>query len=79
MLVDDNPHANEILQRYLEQFSFRVQAVPSGEQALEALKDQAKSDPFKLVMMDFRMRGMDGLTATRHIKTELGHHDKFSH
>jgi CheY-like chemotaxis protein len=74
LLVDDNPHANEILKNYLEQFAFRVEAVSSGERALDVLKDQAESDPFKLVMMDFRMPGMDGLTASRYIKVDLGLH-----
>ncbi|MDC0325639.1 response regulator, partial [bacterium] len=72
LVVDDNPHARDILQSYLQSFSFRCEAVSCAEKALELLKDQSSSDPFQLVMMDFKMPGMDGLTASRHIKTDLG-------
>jgi len=72
LVVDDNPHARTIFTDYLEQFSFRVVAVPNAQKALDLLKEQSGKDPFRLVLMDFRMPGMDGLTATRHIKTDLG-------
>jgi PAS domain S-box-containing protein len=72
LVVDDNPHAREILQGYLEQFAFRVVTVSSADEALTRLEQQSVEDPFRLVMMDFRMPGMDGLTATRRLKTELG-------
>ena len=72
LVVDDNSHAREILKSYLEQFSFRVVTVENADRALTLLKQQSKDNPFRLVIMDFRMPGMDGLTATRHIKTDLG-------
>jgi signal transduction histidine kinase/CheY-like chemotaxis protein len=72
LVVDDNSHAREILTGYLQQLGFRVVVVASAEQALILLEEQGSEDPFLLVMMDLHMPGMDGLTATRHIKTELG-------
>ena len=72
LVVDDNPHAREILATYLEQFSFRVVTVENAEKALILLERQSTDNPYRLVVMDFSMPGMDGLTATRHIKTELG-------
>jgi PAS domain S-box-containing protein len=72
LAVDDNPHAREILTSYLEQLGFRVVAVSNAEKALTLLEEQSSEDPFLLVMMDFRMPGMDGLTAARRIKTDLG-------
>ena len=71
LVVDDNPTAREILQSHLHQFSFRVETANSAEQALAMLKQQAQVDPYRLVLMDYRMPGMDGLTATRRIKREM--------
>ncbi|MFM8766321.1 MAG: response regulator, partial [Rubrivivax sp.] len=72
LVVDDNPNAREILQTYLQQFALRVKTADSAEQALEMLRQHAHTDPFKLVLMDYRMPSMDGLTAARRIKHDLG-------
>jgi two-component system sensor histidine kinase/response regulator len=71
LVVDDNPNAREILQAYLQQFSFRVEVAESAEQGLEMLRDKVQADPYRLVLMDYRMPGMDGVTAARHIKREM--------
>jgi polar amino acid transport system substrate-binding protein len=71
LVVDDNPNAREILQAYLQQFSLRVKTADSAEQALEMLRQHAHTDPFKLVLLDYRMPSMDGLTAARRIKHDL--------
>jgi polar amino acid transport system substrate-binding protein len=71
LVVDDNPNAREILQAHLSQFSFRVEMAHSAEQGLEMLRQKADSDPYRLVLMDYRMPGMDGLTAARHIKRDM--------
>ncbi len=71
LVVDDNPHAREILDAYLGQFGLEVDSVSSGEQAISILKGNA-GKPYKLVLMDYLMPGgMDGLETTIHIKKEL--------
>ena len=68
LVVDDVASAREMLQTTLESFSFRVTCADSGQAALEALEIAPADDPFRLVMMDWKMPGMDGIEATRCIK-----------
>ena len=72
LVVDDNPNAQTILRAHLEQFAFRVDTCNSAELAFERLLACANDDPFRLVLMDYRMPGMDGMAAARRIKRELG-------
>jgi polar amino acid transport system substrate-binding protein len=69
LVVDDNPHAREILEAYLGQFGMEVDSVSSGEDALAAIKDAGQS--YGLVFMDYMMPGgMDGLNTTKQIKED---------
>jgi two-component system, sensor histidine kinase and response regulator len=67
LVVDDNPHARQILTEMLTSMKFRVQTADSGEEAIESVSRADDSDPFGLVLMDWRMPGIDGIEATRHI------------
>jgi len=70
LVVDDNPHALEILGDYLTQFGFKVDCVASGEAAFEKLQDA--KEPYRLVLMDYVMPGgIDGLTAVTRIHKEM--------
>ncbi len=68
LVVDDISSSREILKATLSSFSFRVTCVSSGEDALEALDETSTDDPFKLVLMDWKMPGMDGIEASKRIK-----------
>ena len=68
LVVDDNDTAREVLSEALEAFSFRTTAVASAEEALRELESCEGKDGYGLVLMDWRMPGMDGIEATRHIK-----------
>jgi PAS domain S-box-containing protein len=70
LVVDDNPHALEILGNYLTQFGFKADCVASGEAAIEKLQDA--KEPYRLVLMDYIMPGgIDGLTTVTRINKEM--------
>ncbi|MBF0306274.1 MAG: response regulator, partial [Alphaproteobacteria bacterium] len=70
LVVDDNATARDILRAYLDAFSFRVTCVPDGPGAIAELEDQATDDPYRLVIMDWKMPGMDGIEAARLIRDD---------
>ncbi|MCF6230923.1 MAG: transporter substrate-binding domain-containing protein [Gammaproteobacteria bacterium] len=70
LVVDDNAVAREALQSMLESFSFNVSAVSSGTAALATLEQASEGSDghFDLVLMDWKMPGMDGVEASRLIQ-----------
>lgn len=66
LVVDDNPVAGEVLLRTLLSLGWRSEYVMSGEAAVSAVQQAARrGDPFDLVLMDWRMPGLDGLASSR--------------
>ncbi|MHC1768944.1 MAG: response regulator [Verrucomicrobiia bacterium] len=70
LVVDDNPAAREILQEPLSTLASRVDVVASGKEAIAAVQQHDGSEPYDIVFMDWRMPDMDGLQASRHIKSD---------
>jgi CheY-like chemotaxis protein len=68
LVVDDNATSRDILQGMLESFSFDVTLAASAQEGLTELEKASESQPFELVIMDWKMPGMDGIEASRHIK-----------
>jgi signal transduction histidine kinase/DNA-binding response OmpR family regulator/HPt (histidine-containing phosphotransfer) domain-containing protein len=72
LVVDDNATSRSILQEMLESFSFEVSLAPSGEEGIEELENANEGKPFELVIMDWKMPGMDGIEASKRIKNHKG-------
>ena len=70
LVVDDNAAAREILQEPLSAMVSRVDVVTSGKAALAAIKQQDPNAPYDIIFMDWRMPEMDGLQASRYIKSD---------
>jgi PAS domain S-box-containing protein len=68
LVVDDNVTSRQILQDMLESFSFKVTQAASAEEGLEEVEKASNKKPFDLVVMDWKMPGMDGIEASRRIK-----------
>ena len=68
LVVDDNRTAGEILTLMLQSMQFRVDYVSSGSAALTALEMANQDDPYKLLLMDWKMPEMDGIELARQIE-----------
>lgn len=64
LVVDDERDICEFVRNFLEERGYVVFSAESGEDALEAVKKE-KPD---LVLLDIKMKGMDGIAALKHIK-----------
>jgi DNA-binding NarL/FixJ family response regulator len=65
MVVDDTEHVREMLATMLELDGFDVVAKAASGQAAV---DSVESTNPNVVVMDYKMPGMDGLTATRLVR-----------
>ena len=68
LVVDDNAQAREILTEALRVFALRADSASSGEDAVREIAAADSTDPYRLVLMDWHMPGLDGLQASRIIK-----------
>jgi len=68
LVVDDNATSRDIFKEMLESFSFEVSVAASGAEGIAELESAGKDKPFELVIMDWKMPGMDGIEASQQIK-----------
>jgi len=69
LVCDDNETSREILREALETFTFKVKTVNSGIEAIKELKT-SKSEPYELVLMDYKMPEIDGIETSKRIKQD---------
>lgn len=73
LVIDDNATNRMILREMLSGWGALIKETEDGRQGLDELKRAIDTgDPYKLVLLDCRMPGMDGFTVAEHIKKGQG-------
>lgn len=73
LVADDNAMNRSILEKNLGKWQMRPTLVDSGIAALAAAREaQGRGEPFRLVLLDVNMPGMDGFMTAAKLKEEAG-------
>jgi len=72
LIVDDNETNRRFLHDILAKYGLKPESAGSGREALEILKARSLSPPhFQLIILDFRMPGLDGGTVLKKLRHEI--------
>ena len=75
LVVDDHQTARQVLRAMLESFGFLVTDSASGEEALALLRGAEEDGaPFELLLIDWRMPGLDGIATLRQMRQTASLH-----
>ena len=73
LVIDDDPIACEHAQLVLGQVGVNCEKALSGAEGLQMVKvRKARQEPYNLILVDWRMPGMDGMETTRQIRVAVG-------
>jgi len=67
LVADDNELSCSMLAEQLKEFRFEVNTAGSGEEALRELERCADSSPYNLLLVDWKMPGIDGIETVKRI------------
>ncbi len=74
LIVDDNSGARAVLRDLSERLGFQVDEADSGMQALAQVAAADAADaPYRIVLLDWRMPGMNGLECAQRIVQDVQH------
>ena len=74
LLVDDSDSARIVLEEMLSSFGFEVIMTDNAKEAIEIFeKESAAKRAFSLMVVDWRMPGMDGLQLVAELRKKEGH------
>ena len=74
LVADDNEAARDMLAATSRSLGWKVETVSSGEAALaQTLVELRGNAPFDVLLLDWRMPGMDGLAAGKAVREALAH------
>ncbi len=68
LIIDDNATVRQVFRDMLESFGIEVCVAESGMEAIEKLKKNASNNPYDLILVDWKMPGIDGIETTRLIR-----------
>jgi two-component system sensor histidine kinase/response regulator len=68
LVVDDNAAAREVLEEQLRAIGAEIEQVASGTEAIDAVKRADAGRPFDVILLDWRMPGLDGVETARRIR-----------
>lgn len=73
LVIDDDPVAREHARLVLEKAGVAAETAGSGAEAVEMVRlRHTRHDPYNLILVDWKMPGMDGVETTRQIRTIIG-------
>ncbi|MGA8324428.1 MAG: response regulator [Xanthobacteraceae bacterium] len=70
LVVDDNTAARELLEEQLSILGAEIEQVTSGAEAIDAVKRADAGRPFEVILLDWRMPGLDGVETARRIRAD---------
>ncbi len=68
LVVDDNQPSRTFLSEALSSMGFEAVTARSGSEALDLIENRSDDQPIELVLMDWKMPGLDGIETTRRIR-----------
>lgn len=73
LVIDDDPLACEQAKLVLSKVGIVAEAAGSGHEAIEMVKlNQARQEPYNLIIVDWQMPQMDGVETTKEIRSAIG-------
>jgi signal transduction histidine kinase/DNA-binding response OmpR family regulator len=70
LVVDDNASAREVLEDHLRVVGAEIELVASGTEAIVAVKSADAGRAFDVILLDWRMPGLDGVETARRIRAD---------